>query len=237
MALIRAHHSFDDHFTQIPNHWVRDKRLSLSSIGLLTQLMSHQPGWQITQESLAKANGIGRDAMRTILNELMSAGYLIRSEKRSRNGSGQLAGYTYTTAEPTQVEPTLDEPTLGEPTQAEPTHKKNILKEEHLEENNSKETMRDLFNEFWKEYPRKLDKGKALRAFKSALTRSDFADILAGAIMYRNDPNRIDEFTKYPASWLNADSWENGPMPYDPRAQKHKEQAEQERIKNEWGKL
>ena len=134
MPIIRHTHAFDDHFTRIPNDWVRDKRLSLSAIGLITQLMSHKPGWIISQESLARANKIGRDAMRTILNELLEAGYLTRSEHRTRNEKGQLAGYTYTTSEPT-----LDEPTLGEPTQAEPTHKKNRFKEEQVKEEQVKE--------------------------------------------------------------------------------------------------
>jgi len=64
MPLVRGRHSFDDQFTQIPNAWLRDNRLSLQARGLLAQLMSHAPGWNITQESLAKANNIGRDAMR-----------------------------------------------------------------------------------------------------------------------------------------------------------------------------
>ncbi len=67
----------------------------------------------------------------------------------------------------------------------------------------------DLFKEFWDNYPRKTDKAKAFRAFKSALKRAKFEDILAGAIAYRNDPTRKPDYTKYPASWLNADSWEN----------------------------
>jgi hypothetical protein len=70
-------------------------------------------------------------------------------------------------------------------------------------------THEELFKEFWKEYPRRLDKGAAFRAFKSALKRAKFEDILAGVIAYKNDPTRKPEYTKYPASWLNADSWEN----------------------------
>ena len=66
-----------------------------------------------------------------------------------------------------------------------------------------------LFQEFWNAYPRKLDKAKAFRAFKSALKRTKFEDILAGVIAYRNDPTRNPDFTKYPATWLNSDSWEN----------------------------
>ena len=72
-----------------------------------------------------------------------------------------------------------------------------------------KKQLNAQFEEFWNSYPRKLDKAKAFRAFKSALARAKFEDILAGVIAYRNDPRRNPEFTKYPASWLNADSWEN----------------------------
>lgn len=234
MPLIRGRHAFDDHFTQIPNAWLRDKRLSLAAIGLLAQLMSHKPGWQISQDSLGKANGLGRDAVRTILNELMEAGYLKRSEKRTRNSTGQLAGYVYTTTDPMSGEPTLGEPTQVAPTLAEPLHKNTISKEEQVIENNSKETASAQFNEFWNLYPRKLDKGRARKAFDSAIKRAKLEDILAGVIMYSNDPNRLEEFTKFPATWLNADAWENGPLPYDPRAQKLKEEEENKRKLDEW---
>lgn len=65
------------------------------------------------------------------------------------------------------------------------------------------------FNEFWNEYPVKKDKARAFKAFRSALSRAKFEDIIAGAIAYRNDPERKPQFTKFPATWLNADAWEN----------------------------
>lgn len=86
------------------------------------------------------------------------------------------------------------------------------------------------FEEFWNNYPRKIDRGKAFRAFKSALKRAKFEDILAGAIAYRNDPTRNPDFTKYPASWLNADSWENAAtLPEVRQAAEEKRQKEKER--------
>lgn len=123
MALIRGNHSFDEQFTQIPNAYLRDERLSLAAIGLLGQLMSHKPGWQITQENLARANHVGRDAIRSLINQLVGAGYLRRSDKRKRNSAGQLAGYDYVTCDPVLGEPTLAQPTLAEPTLVEPLHK------------------------------------------------------------------------------------------------------------------
>lgn len=118
-----------------------------------------------------------------------------------------------------------------QPTAPEPN--KNLYKKPN--KNLTAQNEQNLFNEFWKEYPRKLDKGKAVKAFASALTRASLEDILAGAIQYKNDPNRLDEFTKYPASWLNADSWENGPLPEDSRAKKLRDKTEQEKIMKEWG--
>ena len=129
MPLIRGHHSFDDHFTQIPNAWLRDTRISLGAKGLLAQLLSHAPGWRISQESLGRDNGVGRDAIRTLINELLEAGYLSRSEDRERTEKGYLGGYSYTTQDPTA------EPTLDKPTQDNPLHKNNNIKNNNLKNN------------------------------------------------------------------------------------------------------
>lgn len=69
------------------------------------------------------------------------------------------------------------------------------------------------FDEFWAVYPRKDDKARARRAFVNAQAKAPFAAILAGAEAYRDDPNRVAEYTKHAATWLNAGSWENGPLP------------------------
>lgn len=86
----------------------------------------------------------------------------------------------------------------------------------------------ELFTEFWNAYPRKLDKAKAFRAFKSALKRAKFEDILAGVIAYRNDPQRNPDYTKYPATWLNNDAWENEIKPSS-----DSEAAERARLRRE----
>lgn len=206
MPLIRGHHSFDDHFTQIPNNWLRDKSISLGAKGLLAQLMSHTPGWSVTQQSLGEANGVGKDAIRSLINELLSAGYLIRSDNRERNEKGYLGGFSYTTSEPSQ-------PTLGNPTLDNPPHKKNIVKEEQDIKNNER-TIDDSFEKFWEVYPKKTDKGQAIRAFKKAAKKLDTEFIIAGAKDYAEDPNLPDKvYIKNPATWLNAEAWDNGPLP------------------------
>ena len=85
---------------------------------------------------------------------------------------------------------------------------------EPLRETLSNSLVSELFDNFWREYPRKSDKRAALKAFRSALNRASFEDILAGVMRYANDPNLPEtRFIKHPATWLNADAWENGPLP------------------------
>jgi hypothetical protein len=68
------------------------------------------------------------------------------------------------------------------------------------------------FDTFWESYPKKADKRAAQKAFVKAVKRAEAETIIDGAQRYADDPNRKPEFTKYPATWLNADAWANEPM-------------------------
>jgi hypothetical protein len=75
------------------------------------------------------------------------------------------------------------------------------------------ELLNSGFAQFWAIYPKKDDKPLAKRSFEKALTRTTLDTIIAGAERYRDDPNREQAFTKNPSTWLNADAWENDPLP------------------------
>lgn len=91
------------------------------------------------------------------------------------------------------------------------------LKEEYAQKEDA------LFIEFWNEYPLKKDKARAFKAFRSALRRAKFEEILAGAIAYAHDPTRKPDYTKFPATWLNADAWENAAVTPETRQRIEKE--------------
>lgn len=74
-------------------------------------------------------------------------------------------------------------------------------------------TYSQAFEDFWNVYPKKVDKRSALKAWERATRRAGPGAIEAGAEAYRDDPNREDQFTKNPATWLNADAWGNDPLP------------------------
>jgi hypothetical protein len=225
--LIRGHHDLDDQFTQVPNSWLRDSRLSLGAIGLLGQLLSHRPGWSVSLESLAHSNNCGRDRIRTYVGELSEAGYLTRSKKQRRNSKGHVTGYDYHLGSPSLDYPTKADPTKGEPTKENSAHKNTRVKNT-ISKNTIDEEVSIEFDQFWDVYPKKVDKPLAKKSFQKALVRATFEDILKGAQAYADDPNREQRFTKNPSTWLNADAWENPPLPAKGK------RAETKRLIDEW---
>lgn len=73
------------------------------------------------------------------------------------------------------------------------------------------------FDDFYRAFPLHTGVGAARRAWAKAAAKADPATIVAGAERYRDDPNRMAEYTAHPATWLNAERWADDPLP--PRAQ------------------
>ena len=71
----------------------------------------------------------------------------------------------------------------------------------------------DEFIDWYLEYPRKESKGAAEKAYAKARKIATAEELIEGAIRYRDDPNREQQYTKLPATWLNAKCWEDGPLP------------------------
>jgi len=68
------------------------------------------------------------------------------------------------------------------------------------------------FEQWWRAYPRRDDKGAARKAYMAALRRgASPRRMLAAAEAYARDPRRKPEFTKLPATWLTAEAYDNEP--------------------------
>jgi hypothetical protein len=81
------------------------------------------------------------------------------------------------------------------------------------ERKDSLEKKETEFDVFWKTYPRKVGKQAALKAWKAAVRLTDGDTIIAGARRLRDDPNREQQFTPHPATWLNQGRWDDEPLP------------------------
>jgi len=230
MPLKRGHHQFDGQFTQIPNAWIRDTRLSFKARGLLGLIMSHQEGWELTVDVLAQVNIEGKDAIRSAINELESYGYLTR---RQRN-NGRFGESLWITQDPVDKPvdgvadfPTTENPTTENPTTDNPLYKKTINKKTIIKKN-------ILFNSFWEIYPRRQAMDAAEKAFNKAVRKDGLDVVMAGVEQYGNDPNLPEpEFIPMASTWLNQGRYKDPPLPPKTRTKEELDAYEAERRAQE----
>jgi hypothetical protein len=72
------------------------------------------------------------------------------------------------------------------------------------------------FAAFWSAYPRKVGKGQARSAWRSALGKADAKTIIDATERYRDDPRRTADFTAHPSTWLNGERWADVPRHLEP---------------------
>lgn len=66
----------------------------------------------------------------------------------------------------------------------------------------------DRFDDFWSIVPRKVGKGQAKKAWRSALKKSDAETIISAMQEYsRQREGQDHQFTAHPATWLNGERW------------------------------
>ena len=179
-------------YTVLPNGILRDTGLSLKTKGLFAIILSLPETWDYSVAGLATVAGCGRDAIRSALGEMETAGYLRRT--RSHGEDGKFAGVIYDirdVAAPLSENPTMEEeaPLSGKPTSAEPTLEK--PSSENPTQLNKDISNKDLINPhspppgdmpqrkkrrpksaptwqperfegFWRAYPRDEDRAKAV---------------------------------------------------------------------------
>jgi hypothetical protein len=100
-TLVRRKLSFESGFTQIPNAYMRDPRTGFKAKGILAHLMSHRDGFEVSLASLADVSDRdGLSAVRSGVEELEAAGYLVRESKRGTGAPGTY-GTRWVLTEPT----------------------------------------------------------------------------------------------------------------------------------------
>jgi len=107
-------------FTTMSNHHLKNRNLSLKAVGLLSKMLSLPDGWDYTLKGLAKLNTDGIDGIRSAVNELEKAGYIVR--RQLRDEKGRMSRNEYLVFEiPELAKPILDSPSLENPITEKPT--------------------------------------------------------------------------------------------------------------------
>ena len=106
-------------YTVMANYHLRDKRLSLKAVGLLSKMLSLPEEWDYTTRGLAAICKDGVDAIGAAIKELETCGYLVRH--RLRDDRGRMRDTEYVIYEsphtdlPYTENPYLDNPDMDKP--------------------------------------------------------------------------------------------------------------------------
>lgn len=123
------------YFTQIPNDLIRNSSISDRARFLYCYMSSMSENWEFYQGKMAKDLGYSKDTLRKYLDELVSTGYLKRTQRRSEKGRFDSYDYIIDFI-PNQDFTVAEKPRHGEnPTRENPALKKNNFKEEQFIKN------------------------------------------------------------------------------------------------------
>lgn len=126
-------------YTVMANYHLRDKRLSLKAVGLLSKMLSLPEEWDYTTRGLAAICKDGVDAIGAALKELETCGYLVRH--RLRDDRGRMRDTEYViyesphTALPDTENPYLDNPDMDKPDTENPAQLSKDISDSQKEKN------------------------------------------------------------------------------------------------------
>ncbi len=83
--IIRRRHTAN--YTTIGNALFDDERLAADEVGVLAYLRSRPHDWEVRRPALMRRWGIGRDALRRILHNLIRCGWIVARTTRLSNGT------------------------------------------------------------------------------------------------------------------------------------------------------
>jgi hypothetical protein len=200
-----------------------------------TQWIKLERGQLVTSERfMAEGFEVNRIVVRRLLDTLEEAGMIARSkpQKRAQGGAHPRAqdgaqaedqqraqagtiiticNYDKFQSSEEGESPPESPPESPRRAQAEPTRSPNKKEDKNLRKEESDSSEAD-FVEWYRAYPRRVDPGRAAKAYRVARKLASAADLLAGARRYAAECNGKDpQYIKHPASWLNAQSWMNEP--------------------------
>lgn len=95
-------------YTVMSNHHLRNKTLSLKAKGLLSQMLSLPEDWDYTLARLASINRESKDTIRSAVQELEAAGYVVR--RQTTDEHGKFSVNEYVIYETPQFEPQPEPP-------------------------------------------------------------------------------------------------------------------------------
>jgi hypothetical protein len=209
-----------ERYTVIDRRTLNDERLSFRARGVLAWLLDKPDDWTCNADDIATAGTEGRDAVRTALRELVGTGYIARERRQAEGGLWVTDTVVYERPPTDDGKPGVGEPATddGKPgvgfSGANPQAL--ILKTENTQNTCSASpsvaVLDATFEAFWREYPRKVGKGNARKAWKQAMKVGTIDAIMEGVKRYASErAGSATTYIAHPTSWLNGQRWLDEP--------------------------
>ena len=212
-----------DYFAMIPE-WVLYGDISSAAVRVFGCLNRYANGQTSkcfqSRATIARLCKISVKTVDRALEELVNMG-AVTVTRRYLDANGEITenqqeGVEYTSNEYTVImTPPRENLTLplGK-SDATPRDKNDTLNKElsnqRKEPDISSSSKDDGFDDFWTIYPRKVGKGAARKAWKTALKKAPKETILDGLATYQATRRGEDpSYTAHPATWLNAERWDD----------------------------
>lgn len=99
-----------NNFCQISNSLATDPNISFKAKGIMLYLLSKPTDWKTYEKDITAHTTDGRESVRTGINELISAGYIVRD--KARNKGGKFEGYNYSVFESIEMAKSVEKTTV-----------------------------------------------------------------------------------------------------------------------------
>lgn len=217
MSVVRVNHN--ENYTVMSNYHLRDQRLSLKAIGLLSKILSLPPAWDYTIEGLAAICRDGVTAVKSALKELKDCGYLVVKKLMPNETKSGRIEYEYDFYEQPQEKQGVEKQWVENlPIEIQAVENPlqlntNLLSKEELSTEKLKTDYKEEFENLWSLYPNKKGKTNALKDYiKARKDGVSFDDVLSGVyryVEYINLEKTPDRYIKHGSTWFHQHCWED----------------------------
>ena len=203
----------DGYFAIIPE-WVLYADISPAAVRVYCVLHRHADNDTAkcipSRKHIATKARISLSTVDRSIDELIALGAVTVQHRTSENGDPTSNEYTVIVNRPlfTENRP----PTKNEQRGLFKSDNQTKTNLNESQESNTSSSVDDGFDLFWSHYPRKVGKGAARKAWKTALKKADVVLIQESALLYRLTCSKDPQYIAHPASWLNAERWADEPM-------------------------
>lgn len=215
MAIFRINKTKD--YTTMSNYHLRDTNLSLKAKGMLSLMLSLPEDWDYSVRGLEQICKEAKNTINDVLKELEQNNYLVRKRIYT---NGKISDWEYNIFERNDLH-RKNQDIENQDIENCDINKiynniyNNIYNTKELNTKEYKEIQKkdDLFEFFWKAYPKKLDKGRVEKWFSKNKPSKELVDLMIKQIdrfkQTEQWKKEDGKYIPYPATWLNSKCWED----------------------------